>query len=207
MKTQCKNQLRIAIVGAEEKKWKSEEQKTKAKNVIKTLLVKHAFTETISDLDISNTSMEPDYSTIVLITGACPKGGVDEWSIVIAKELGVDRIVYPPEIFQWNNERCCVCMGKGNIPGEGGTLYPCPSCKGKGYLRGYRERNMLIAENCDILYDIEPRKSCRYCNGTGWNNDLMKPCSKCEGDGAYSGGTWTYKYARKLGKEVHKVVI
>jgi len=198
-KIQNKHLLRIAIVGAEEKKWRSEEQKVRAKNVIKTVLARHAFTETINELNVADTSMEPDYSTIVLVTGGCPRGGVDKWSIEIAKELGIDTIIYPPEVYQWHNERCDVCMGNGSVPGEGGTLYPCPSCKGKGYLRGYRERNMLIAENCDVLYDIEPAYSCKYCHGQG--------CSKCEGDGAYSGGTWTYKYARKLGKEVHKVVI
>lgn len=35
----------------------------------------------------------------------------------------------------------------------------------------------------------------------------IQKCKFCEGDGAYSGGTWTYKYARKLGKEVHKVIM
>jgi hypothetical protein len=73
-----------------------------------------------------------------------------------------------------------------------------------------------------VLYDIEPAKSCSHCGGKSWMNREVpvvqwqkgvkvtvatKKCWACEGDGAYSGGTWTLKYARKLGREVHKVVI
>jgi len=32
-------------------------------------------------------------------------------------------------------------------------------------------------------------------------------CKFCEGDNAYSGGTWILKNARKLGREVHKIII
>jgi len=54
---------------------------------------------------------------------------------------------------------------------------------GKG---GYRDRNVKIAKACDVLYDIEPRRG-----------DVFRQ----------SGGTWTLKYARQLGKEAHVVVI
>jgi len=82
-------------------------------------------------------------------------------------------------------------------------------------LKGFRSRNIQIAEACDILYDIEPSGKCRHCGGIGhiasfiFKNSQVyqKPCKYCEGDGAYSGGTWTLKHARKLGKEVHKVII
>lgn len=79
---------------------------------------------------------------------------------------------------------------------------------------GFRSRNIIIAKAIPettrgFLYDIEPAGSCRSCNGTGywWSDKESFPCGYCEGDGAYSGGYWTYKKARKLGKEVYKIVI
>ena len=48
---------------------------------------------------------------------------------------------------------------------------------------GFKKRNILIAQNCDILYAIEPvgRK--------------------------HSGGLWTLNYAKKLGKPAFKIEI
>jgi len=48
---------------------------------------------------------------------------------------------------------------------------------------GYRERNYQIAKACDVLYCFDPR-------GRGW-----------------SGGKWTMKMAKELGKETHLVEI
>ena len=206
--------MKIAIVGAEENKW-TEEQKRKAKNIIKTTLVKHAFKETIKKLDIANTSIELDYSKIILISGHCPKGGVDIWAEEIAKELGIKTEIYEPEVNQWEDLK--IDWNAKNIPEN----HICKSCNPPLYhlLKGYKSRNIEIARVCDVLYDIEPAKSCKYCKGVGTiivfpkaqtSHEppyIKQKCKYCEGDGAYSGGTWTLKYARKLGKEVHKVII
>jgi len=82
-----------------------------------------------------------------------------------------------------------------------------------------------------VLYDIEPAGSCKHCLGLRFKipvfvdrpdvkgiemplyrdkqdaYNLPEKCRFCESDGAYSGGTWTLKYARKLGREVHKIII
>lgn len=71
--------------------------------------------------------------------------------------------------------------------------------------RFYKERNVKIAEACDIIYDIEPPRSCHHCRGEGKIGDLI--CRFCGGDGAYSGGTWTLNYAKTLGKEVWKIIV
>jgi len=49
--------------------------------------------------------------------------------------------------------------------------------------RWYRERNIKIAEECDVLFCIEPL-------------DRVK-----------SGGIWTLNWAKKLGKEVYLVLV
>ncbi len=104
-------------------------------------------------------------------------------------------------------------------------LHKCPKC-------GYETTVTNVCRKCRdemglstpmlvkvdepyVLYDIEPAESCKYCDGKGYEFWIMDgvrsqswdKCKKCEGDGAYSGGTWAYKYARKLGREVHKVII
>ncbi len=207
--------VKIAIVGAEENKWKPE-QKIQAKNIIRTLLTRHAFCETLADEPFADTSREIDWSKIVLVSGHCPKGGVDIWAENTAEELGIKTEIYAPEVFQWNDEICEHCEGMGRrVLGEGMTIGTCPNCGGKGRKIGFHSRNIQIAKACDILYDIEPTHSCRYCGGKGKrvpttfpeNSFGEKTCPFCEGDGAYSGGTWTLKYARKLGKEVHKIII
>jgi len=96
------------------------------------------------------------------------KGGIDTWAEIIATELRIEKEIYSPEVHQWND--------KWDICGCGD-----PSCDRK--LKGYRSRNIEIAESCDVLYCIEPIGRKR------------------------SGGIWTMKYANKLGKETHLVVI
>ena len=46
---------------------------------------------------------------------------------------------------------------------------------------GYKDRNMLIAQNCDVLWSIRSVQSKTY--GSGWTAD----------------------YAEKIGKEVHRI--
>ena len=52
---------------------------------------------------------------------------------------------------------------------------------------GYRSRNILIAQNCDIMY-------------------VFSPISQ-EGKVVWNGGIWTGRYAQKIGKEVHYIGI
>jgi len=232
--------IKIAIVGAEENKWKPE-QKVQVKNIIITLLTKHAFRENTKILPYANTSMEVDWSRVVLVSGRCPEGGVDIWAEEIADELGIKKEIYAPEVNQWNDKTVYQCEKCGFIDTSSKQEFERLSQSQKEYLlnhrrrcggrflpvvlKGYRSRNIQIAEACDVLYNIEPARSCLWCKGTGkkpfplpkqrierngypsdktWKEIV---CHKCEGDGAYSGGTWTYKYARKLGKEVHKIIL
>lgn len=92
------------------------------------------------------------YGNPVLVSGGCHRGGVDIWAEEAADDLGIKKIIFPATKHRWS--------GAG----------------------GYRERNIKIAETCDVLYDIEPK-------------------------GKRSGGTWTLEYAEKLGKPVYKIEI
>jgi len=171
--------MKVAIVGPDESKW-SADLKRKAKNIITTLLAKHAFRETVKKLPYADTSMEIDWSKIVLVSGHCPKGGVDIWAKEIANELGIKKEIYAPEVHQWDDSILKIPLG---------TKEPAKIFK------GYKSRNIQIAKACDVLYCIVPHipsATCRHC--------------KVEGHPT-NGGCWTMNYAKKLGKEIHLEVV
>ena len=118
---------KIAIVGAEKNYW-NEKQESLIKRIISRILIKDS----------------------ILISGGCPRGGVDIWAEQIADKNGIEKIIHEPKINIWEE---------------------------------FKSRNKKIAEDCDILFDIEP-------------------------DGReHSGGMWTLNFAKRLGKEVVKIVI
>lgn len=124
--------IKIAIVGAEEYKWKGYDI-----GIVK---------ETISNiLKVPCT----------LISGHCPKGGVDIWAEDYANSKGIETQIYKPQHNTWRPH-------------------------------GYEERNILIAQNCDVIYVISPRSQ----KSAVWN-----------------GGIWTGMYAKQLGKTVSFISI
>lgn len=182
--------MHIAIVGPEENKW-TKEQKTKAKLEIRWLFNRNAkwkYKDEITHNDIL------DYSQIIIISGHCPKAGVDIWAEEIADELGIQKEIYPAEVHQWND----IIQPDRITENE-----PLVETK----LKGYRSRNMQIAEACDVLYCIVPKtgKDEPVIEGT-WK--LTPYCKHCMRYGhPTNGGCWTLKKAKELGKETHLVVI
>jgi len=82
--------IKIAIVGADESKW-TKEQKEKVKEIIRTILRIESGKLTIGEIEI-------DFNLdITLISGHCPKGGVDIWAEEIADELGIPKEIYAPK--------------------------------------------------------------------------------------------------------------
>ena len=152
------------------------------------------------------------------------KGGVDTWVEIICAKLGIKTEIYPAPAMQWEDKKDVIVDLKTAIPEHLESGYynlrePTPRILPHLVaditlmdLRGYRSRNIKIAEACNILYDLEPKGSCNYCLRSGPNDEMYQgenntPCPKCEGDGSYGGGTWTLKEARKRGKEVYKIII
>lgn len=96
---------------------------------------------------------EKNEGEFIFISGACPKGGVDIIAENVADELGLQKLIFAPDVHQWT---------------------------GTGIKMGYKERDIAMAASCDILYCVDPV-------------------------GVKSGGDWTLRMARRLGKEVHRV--
>ena len=118
-------------------------------------------TETIVRLKMRNIMryyMSAYPGNFIPISGHSPKGGVDIWAEEIAKELGVEIKLFAPEVFAWE----------------------------RGAEVGYKKRNIMIAEECDVLYVFSP---------------------SVNGSVIWNGGLWTANYAENLGKNVHKIVI
>jgi hypothetical protein len=192
--------MKIAIVGPELSKWKSKEQIEKVKQEISNILLDYHV--------IPVNEKFSSYKHEILVSGHCPKGGVDIWAEEIADELGIKKEIYPTEVNQWEDKN------------YGPRIIINPSDIGKdNVLKGYKSRNIQIAEACDMLYCIVPRttldniKSCY--DGCGAFDtcglplkDCNQYCIHCKERGHQTnGGCWTMKYAKKLGKETHLVVI
>ena len=176
--------IKICIVGPEESKWKPE-QIPKAKQTITDILMKH-----YTEYD-NYGQFEPELE-VVLVSGHCPKKGVDIWAEEIADVLRITKQIYAPEVYQWADSSTAKVYHR-----EGVTKR----------LKGYRTRNIDMAKACDIVYCIVPK---RYTSpdyeDVIFNKDLK--CIHCKMAGhPTNGGCWTMKYAKKLGKEVHLVVI
>lgn len=84
--------------------------------------------------------------------------------------------------------------------GIGFTEYPPASLRWSG---GYKERNMQIAEASDIVYCITVRQL-----PPGYSGMSFKLCYHCGTDNhVKSGGCWTVKYARKIGKKGSIIIL
>ena len=188
--------IRIAIGGCEESKW-TNSQKVDAKEEIKAILWE--WERRISQTE--SISYGEALAVIVLVSGHCPKGGVDIWAEEIADEIGIKKEIYPAEVNQWNDK---IEHKKTN------NIWV--SYK----LKGFRSRNIQIAEACDVLCCIVPWVNIEALDNIHEDEPPPFPitlsknqyCIHCKQIGhPTNGGCWTMKYAKKLGKETHLVVI
>lgn len=114
-------------------------------------------------------SLLDEYRPGVVISGGCHLGGVDVWTVEIAKKLHIPTVEYVPEVQRW----------------EG----------------GYKQRNIKIAENSDMVVCVTVSELPERKEKFPW-------CYHCRTDQHIrSGGCWTVKYARGIGKEGRVVVV
>jgi len=133
--------MKIAIIGVDGLKLDDFEKKKAIQEIIKII---------------------SSYEKPIIISGACPKGGIDIIAEMIADENGLEKMIFPPKTNDWD---------------------------------GYKERNMIISQECDVLYCItvpKKEKFCYHCKSDTHN---------------VSGACWAKKYAETLGKETHVIVL
>lgn len=150
---------KIAIVGSEERYWAPKQRAQVVQQIIKLLGAGQWVN--------SGKGFDWIRDDIILVSGGCHKGGVDIWAEVVADTLKVPKDIKHPEIFSW----------------EDGEYEDSPVPLDRLPRIGYRDRNKLIAEECDVLYCFDPP-----------NRD-------------WSGGRWTHDYAKRLGKETHLIIV
>ena len=181
--------VKIAIVGPQEDKW-TETQKYKARQEILHLFIDNAK----EPIGVTGLSIKDfDFSNITLVSGHCPKGGVDIWAEEIADTLSIKKEIFKPEVNQWNDKEVSVA-GYNHYQGRD------IETEAEYTLMGYKSRNIKIAETCDVLYCIVP-----------FNDKIQHTCMQHKiMEYPYhpqNGGCWTMKYTKKLGKETHLVVV
>ena len=150
--------MKIAIVGASAKYWKTK-QIPKVTKKIREILTETRF----------HTDEIP-----TLVSGGAT--GVDSWAEEVCDELNYQKQIFRPDIQQWEDEHYNALNPTGR---------PRPGIIGfaMGIRHGYKSRNIQIAKASDIVYCIEPRGR------------------------VHSGGLWTLRQARDMGKPVHIINI
>ena len=85
--------MRIAIVGSEDKHWTPKTRELACKEIKKILI-------NDDHLDyVNNNPYDVIYPT--LISGGCPRGGVDIWAEIIADFIGLEKEIYYPKNNRW----------------------------------------------------------------------------------------------------------
>jgi len=191
--------MKTGIVGCEESKW-TENQKPKVKLAVSDIL------QGVGDSGLVMGDSRVAQIWIydgkpILVSGRCPKGGVNIWAEEIADELGIKKEIYPAEVNVWND-----IIEWDRITEK----EPLIQVRRKGF----RSRNIQIAEACDVLYCIVPKILPKFkyrLTFADVQRERLQENSYCKHCNTFghptNGGCWTMKYAKKLGKETHLVVI
>ena len=177
---------RVAIVGSEGKHW-TPRQRTEVIRKIHDILMTIAIREGRMYQSehrrpvVANPEMRGK-TLITLVSGGCGArgkdekqefaGGVDVWAEIVADVLGIKKdIRYAPSM-RWDDER-----GETSYQDHDGF-------RSMTIIKdGFKSRNLRIAQDCDVLYCIDP----------AWRK--------------WSGGRYTMNEAKKLGKEVYLELI
>jgi len=104
----------------------------------------------------------------IIVSGHSPRGGVDIIVEMFAQEFDYPTNIIPSQTPHWSDR------------------------DGK---MGYKNRNLVIASECDILYCITTRlkkQSCYHCK---------------TGDHERTGACWTMKKAKEMGKPTKLIVL
>jgi hypothetical protein len=127
---------------------------------------------------------------LTIVSGGCPLGGVDIWAVELAKQRGINTDVIKPDVNQWEDRYATEYENQ---------YIPVP------ILKGFKSRNIAIAKDCDVLYCIVPNAMIGF-NVVSFNPKCF--CKHCKvWKHPTNGGCWTMKYANKIGKETHLVVV
>jgi len=101
------------------------------------------------------TECDEQVGDVEVVSGGAP--GVDTIAAEVAKDVGLDSMTFRPEVFQWED------------------LYE-QKFGGLVRRRGFRSRNLQIAEYCDTLYCVRSTESQTY--GSGWTADRTEELGK-----------------------------
>ena len=113
------------------------------------------------------------HDNITVVSGDCPLGGVDKWAEELATYAGYKTDIKSPKQHQWDAEY------------------------------GFKQRNLDIAKDSDIIYvilsDSFPHE---------YNKKRFPYCYHCKTDQHIkSGGCWTAHQAIKMGKKAEWIIV
>jgi len=110
----------------------------------------------------------------LVISGHSPLGGIDIWTVQVARAMDIPVREYPPAKLTWDG--------------------------------GYKQRNLLIAENSDMVVCITVKELPPGYRGMRFPRGCYH-CGTPPEHHVKSGGCWTMKQAARLGKQTRLEVI
>ena len=113
-----KHEVKIAVVGSREGAW-NKGNRAEAQATVGYFIGRAS----------GQYMMAASAKALTVISGACPKGGVDIWARDLCNAYGIDFIEYPPGFQVWGGKN------------------------------GYKARNDRIAEECDIMLVVRSTRS------------------------------------------------
>jgi len=120
-----------------------------------------------------------NFQADLVVSGHSPLGGIDWWAIEEAQGMGVETREHPPGVLQWH---------------------------GVAGVDGFMERNLKIAADsalvlCIVVQELPPDyRGMEFADG-------CYHCKTPPADHIKSGGCWTVKAARRLGKPTVTAVV
>ena len=171
--------MKVAIVGAEESKWNSKDKDYSG--MTQLAYARWSVGSLLYDMKLKENLA---WSDMTVVSGHCPRGGVDIWAEEVADELEIKKEIYSAPANQWDDK---IEITHHNFDNASLTEV-------RQTLKGFKSRNIQIAEASDVLYCLSPKANsvCIHCKTTGHLKN---------------GGCWTLRYAEKLGKKVVRLVI
>lgn len=113
-----KHEVKIAVVGSREDAWD-----------VGTRRTAHAAVAYLIGRAAGHCCVAAVGKKLTVISGACPKGGVDIWARDLCSDYGINLIEFPPGTQTWGGEN------------------------------GYKARNDRIAEECDFMLVVRSNRS------------------------------------------------
>lgn len=159
-----------------------------------------------------------EYDKLIVLSGHCPVG-IERYYCIECNKFITNR---PHNHLEWTRPSPLVkTYDQGGVDslveiechklGIEVELHPAPAKQWHDNfnLKGYRSRNLDMANAANFGYALDAKGSCKWCRGTGikGRHEALVNCPYCHTTGARSGALFVVDKMKSLGKQAWQIVI